>query len=76
MSLTPEHANEALGAALAVLDEPLPGPDAYVSYEVRRCLLLVGPWQPVLEIARALRHQFNVVAVIDSWSVFGSACGR
>ncbi len=60
-----EHANDALAAALAVLDEPLPGPDACVSYEVRRCLLLVGPGEPVFEIARALRHRFDVVAVID-----------
>lgn len=60
-----EHANDALTAALAVLDEPLSGPGAYVSYEVRRSLLLVGPGKPVFEIARALRHRFNVVAVID-----------
>ena len=60
-----EHTNDALGAALAVLDEPLPGPVDYVSYDVRRALLLVGPSKPVLEIARALRHRFDVVAVID-----------
>jgi ferredoxin len=65
MSHETEHAGAALEAALAVLDEPLPGPGDFVSYDVRRCVLLAGPTVPVLELARALRHEFDVVAVID-----------
>jgi hypothetical protein len=61
-----EHANDdAVNAALAILDEPLPGPHAFVSYEVRSCLLLVGSTRPVLELAKSLRHHFEVVAAIN-----------
>ena len=55
----------AVAAAMAVLDEPLPGPIKFIDYEVRRCLLLIGPAVPVFEMARSLRHQFDVVAVIN-----------
>lgn len=62
---TDGHSTDALDAALAVLNEPLPRPSAFVSYDIRRCMLLVGPTAPVCEIAKKLRHNFNVVAAID-----------
>ena len=65
MSQPVDTNNNAVAAAMNVFGEPLPGPTSFINYKVRRCVLLVGPAEPVYEMARSLRHQFDVVAVID-----------
>ncbi len=65
MARTAEQNDRARRAALAVLEEPLPRSNRFVSYESRGCILLAGPPAPVLELANRLRQHLQVVAVID-----------
>jgi ferredoxin len=43
----------------------MPRPRAFVTYDVRGCVLLAGPATPVLEMAAKLRGRFDVVAAVN-----------
>jgi hypothetical protein len=65
MSRAVKKNDDALRAALAILDEPLPRSRRFVTYESRGCVLVMGAREATLGLAEVLRHQMEVVALID-----------